>query len=501
MVYCGKPSQACQSCRKRRIKCDQLRPGCTQCSNISLHCPGYRNQLDLLFRDETETVVQKAKIKHISVTSTVTKSVTVSTKSKRDSKRSSGGRFPLKAFLSLKVEDVAINHFLSLYVRGSHFDYLPEVYKEHQSCVPFSTCVSATALATLARELKEPAVMKTAREQYSKALIATNEALADPVQTILDSTLMSVLLLSLFETVAQEHRGSPHNWTAHTLGAGTLLKLRGLRQFETPLGHQLFAQVTSNIRVNSAQRQVPVPLDIRQLQAEAKPFLSASDQRSKISLIVDTFATLRAQAAQPIGSDPATIIKMAVQVEHSVCEMMANLPQSDVYRTVATDESTPCAYGSFSYVDLDHRATQRWNSLRMMSLFLNEMMYKQIEIALQSSPGRFCKSTLNAWLLLQEQCATYGRQRAEGICASIAQFTKVDPTAAIVSSLLWPLTAAGESDLVSSDVRRFVISALLYLGEKSRLPQAFWAAQMLEESKTLEDWYVLKVRLNLILIH
>ncbi|KAJ4264743.1 hypothetical protein NW762_004986 [Fusarium torreyae] len=43
MVYCGKASQGCQNCRIRRIK-----------------CPGYRDQLSLMFRDESSKVIQKA---------------------------------------------------------------------------------------------------------------------------------------------------------------------------------------------------------------------------------------------------------------------------------------------------------------------------------------------------------------------------------------------------------------------------------------------------------
>ncbi|RYC54501.1 hypothetical protein CHU98_g11705 [Xylaria longipes] len=60
MVYCGKASQGCQSCRTRRIKCDKKRPECSQCIRVGKRCPGYRDQLSLLFRDESTKVIQKA---------------------------------------------------------------------------------------------------------------------------------------------------------------------------------------------------------------------------------------------------------------------------------------------------------------------------------------------------------------------------------------------------------------------------------------------------------
>ncbi|KAI1148676.1 hypothetical protein F4825DRAFT_433263 [Nemania diffusa] len=60
MVYCGKASEGCQSCRTRRIKCDKKRSECSQCIRVGKKCPGYRDQLSLMFRDESSKVIQKA---------------------------------------------------------------------------------------------------------------------------------------------------------------------------------------------------------------------------------------------------------------------------------------------------------------------------------------------------------------------------------------------------------------------------------------------------------
>ncbi|KDN71319.1 putative conserved hypothetical protein [Colletotrichum sublineola] len=60
MVYCGKASQGCQNCRIRRIKCDKVNPECSQCIRVGKKCPGYRDQLSLMFRDESTKVIKKA---------------------------------------------------------------------------------------------------------------------------------------------------------------------------------------------------------------------------------------------------------------------------------------------------------------------------------------------------------------------------------------------------------------------------------------------------------
>lgn len=41
-------------------QCDTRIPQCTQCVKAKRTCPGYRNQLDLMFRDESQHVIQKA---------------------------------------------------------------------------------------------------------------------------------------------------------------------------------------------------------------------------------------------------------------------------------------------------------------------------------------------------------------------------------------------------------------------------------------------------------
>ncbi|KAL0930766.1 C6 finger domain-containing protein [Colletotrichum truncatum] len=60
MVYCGKPSKGCSSCRERKIRCDQKEPSCGQCEKRQQQCPGYRNLVDLMFRDESSHVIKKA---------------------------------------------------------------------------------------------------------------------------------------------------------------------------------------------------------------------------------------------------------------------------------------------------------------------------------------------------------------------------------------------------------------------------------------------------------
>src|ERR1700761_4235988 len=42
------------------LKCDEVRPSCTQCRKSSRVCPGYPDEFDLIFRNETAAVKRRA---------------------------------------------------------------------------------------------------------------------------------------------------------------------------------------------------------------------------------------------------------------------------------------------------------------------------------------------------------------------------------------------------------------------------------------------------------
>ncbi|BFZ63870.1 hypothetical protein YB2330_005007 [Saitoella coloradoensis] len=55
----------CWTCRVRKVKCDERRPTCGQCSRLQIHCEGYSSRFS--FRDDTQRVMKRM----ASVTSTV----------------------------------------------------------------------------------------------------------------------------------------------------------------------------------------------------------------------------------------------------------------------------------------------------------------------------------------------------------------------------------------------------------------------------------------------
>lgn len=57
--YRGRPSKGCDPCRAKKVKCDEGKPVCNRCSKARVECK-YRDQADLLFRNQTAFAAQKA---------------------------------------------------------------------------------------------------------------------------------------------------------------------------------------------------------------------------------------------------------------------------------------------------------------------------------------------------------------------------------------------------------------------------------------------------------
>jgi hypothetical protein len=163
MVYRGPPSKGCGECRKRKIRCDlgivlpicsqhlpaagivvvqgvgrQLtsnpeKPSCANCVSKDRVCPGYRNELDLMFCSENDNAALKVQTREKKAKARTRSS------SPRDLVVSSS---PVNRLSSTpEVQDVATNFFFNNYtylgrpqgLRG----YFPKMYERESPCPLF----------------------------------------------------------------------------------------------------------------------------------------------------------------------------------------------------------------------------------------------------------------------------------------------------------------------------------------------------------------------------
>ncbi|KOS18148.1 Uncharacterized protein ESCO_002595 [Escovopsis weberi] len=282
MVYQGKPSKGCQMCRSRRIKCQKSRR----------QCPGYKDEFDLVFRNETQATerraqraskkaqAKKAKKGGSPSTSSLPESSLMPVKSESSSPASQISssswsyspippRPPLPAkhpvpinslwrTPQLGVDDQAACFFISNYVlipqQGStrgFLEYVVPILTEGHVSAPFKQAFDACALATLANHLSLAADLeKRALQKYTQALSLVSRALRNPESRLQDSTLAAVLLLGLFENVTAQ-QPAMFAWGSHIEGAVQLVEGRGPEQFQTKIGIAMFIAVRTQMIIHT----------------------------------------------------------------------------------------------------------------------------------------------------------------------------------------------------------------------------------------------------------
>jgi hypothetical protein len=402
------------------------------------------------------------------------------------------------SFLGPPIGDIALSFLLSTYIRGSHFEYIPSLYASSTISGLLLLPTKAAALASLSRDSQRPELMVLARKCYAQALTSTNLALRDHRQVQNDETLASVVMLALFETLAQENVDEPTPWDKHAEGALALLSLRGPKQFESSTGLELFRHIGSIIRVKCVQNRHRVPPVLESLSALAAKYLDNSHPVLRFSPIVASLAELQAAMEEQRITDPPDIISWAKKVDLQAVEYAASLLSSWLYDLVYSCDETESVFQRRYHIYKDHRVAQLWNTVRMTRLMINQIIHDQLSIAMG---GAVDPETLSDLAMLSASCAHIITEMAEEICASVPQFLPNPPqgkdfqgtTAALGYYLMWPLSVAGGTKVPPPQVREYIIGRFRCIGNELKIPQALRIAERLRGSIGLGNWYVLRI--------
>jgi hypothetical protein len=435
--------------------------------------------LDLSFRDQTTTVVKKYR------------------KGRQNSEEYDLKKpVPIHIDLELPhtlvppIHEMAMGHFVNSFVGGSHFDYLPDMYSNACTAAPLQLSTYAAALANLARERREPEMMKSAQSFYGRALKQTKAALLSN-EVRLDSTLVSVLVLSLYETIALDGQNPSKSWDTHTDGATTLLQLRGPEALKTDMGQKLYIQVSNNIRVSCVQRAVPLPAAFVELDRQASVYLNRSNPVLYFWPIVDEFIQLQVMEKDS-STEPMALLKQALKLEQMLVEICSSLSESGVYEVLDTENTPSEAFQNSAHWYLDHRVARLWNTIRLTRIYVSESIHEQAELLMASR----CSTETSVWATMKKLASETAQDAAAGILASVPQFIwKPKPNEdsqpfkiSTVSGFVWPLSGVGGSKLLSQEARNYAIETLFIIGREARLHPATMIAEILEKGPGRIGW-------------
>ncbi|KAF2849023.1 hypothetical protein T440DRAFT_469769 [Plenodomus tracheiphilus IPT5] len=318
MSYRGRPSKGCESCRARKVKCDEKKPICSRCVKSSIDCK-YRDQGDLLFRNQTASAAQRAeeswRKRSKSNQREVSESSTSNTSPPSDESSPSathqsnvGGQqshhssphgstdeymhnasdvvAPIPDLADMHItsdvepdlRQLAYERFVYDFVSpddpnrppeqptDSLWAFMPVIYQNAAQGSCYRTVLDAVAYVNYANRCADPEAMALAEESMAKGINLISKSIADKKLAATDETLCAVYLLGVYENMTTVQRKG--TFIAHQHGANALLQLRSLEQFfSNPISGKLYEVAYCQMLLGNLQAAKHPPLPIKDVVA------------------------------------------------------------------------------------------------------------------------------------------------------------------------------------------------------------------------------------------
>ncbi|KAG6004016.1 hypothetical protein E4U21_001521 [Claviceps maximensis] len=518
MVNHGRPSTACLACRQRRLKCDRLPVGCSQCRRKGIQCAGYRDPSALRVKDETARISCKFEKKtFVSKASASPHQVPAFEAEPSSAEMETGTTKALTtpycrlnewdggsvvvdvgimAPLRNNLHDLSMAYFLTSYIHATPFEaYLPAFFLDSPSTGDAcSMAIEATALAAYSRRVRSCSHLKQSRERYAKALRQANELLSRPGTAVVDRTLVCVLVLGLFEAIVFEGGRSPASWTTHTDGSMQLLLLRGPQQFESSLSRTISSHASNNIKTSCIQRSIPVPDGFLDFDRQIRRLQNAGEPSIMLSPIIHEIASIKAKA---LSDFDCNLVHDALRVDRQILLLAKTAPDWMSYEIRPESESPSWAYKRVCHHYTDVRAAKVWNAIRLFQLFLvifikevvspedgsaEEYLYKLRIPDPSKSLSQFVSELRDYAVRTMDMITT-------DLLATIPIFMEGGPDgrrfAPAARSLAWPLSIIEWSDLSPKAAQDFAFRQLVRLAGDLNMPGAVHPSRFKDSS---DDW-------------
>ncbi|KAF2755787.1 hypothetical protein EJ05DRAFT_115053 [Pseudovirgaria hyperparasitica] len=306
--------------------------------------------------------------------------------------------------------------------QGIFLDFLDSLTRQGLYQTPlYLKALDSVAFASLAKQIKDENLLYKARVAHGATLRFLNEALQDPVQATKDSTLASVILLSLYEVIVRESV-RPSLWEIHHDGWMLIIKLRGPEQFDTYVGQSMVRYIFSHLQAACLSKSLR-PSFVPVFNHNPKfPISVFSDTAIRVTNYCAKAQELKMSLHEPITIELLDHVNAAVELEAELDKFPYLMVNKRSYRTVtiapAQQRTLPLAYPDWlnSYhVYSDFRMAGIWNFWRCSRVFVKDAILKCVT-RLKAMGGLGQEGMLNELISLP---TANMEDYADGILASV----------------------------------------------------------------------------------
>ncbi|KAE8443122.1 hypothetical protein EG329_002366 [Mollisiaceae sp. DMI_Dod_QoI] len=380
------------------------------------------------------------------------------------------------------------------------WDFLEQFSHPTDTPDHLSLSIDAVSLAYLSHQVYSEAALTGARERYVSALRSTNKALQCTKSAATDTTLISSLILDLYEKITNVEPQGDKSWTSHVNGALAIVNFRGLSKFQDNSGLKVLGRLSINLLISCVVSGAEVPTDLNIVRAYCGKFLDVNDPKWQLSDLMVSYASVCNQIRKGQFSVEQQI-SLTKELDSRHQAFAFNMPLEWRFQTIyATISDQERVWGKRIDKYADRHVTQTWNVSRLVRILLNESILEYCT----TSPHR---------MMLEEMAKRNIKVLAEDICASAPQYLHLRcelvarrPTAEVNFQetahihtpaenldcyiLLFPLYVVGQSNYVAPEVKVWIIRQMQHMASHFNIRNAELVAQILSRGGEEHPWKI-----------
>lgn len=429
-------------------QCDQATP-CGQCVKSGRVCPGYRNAVDLLFHDESEKVVRKIKAQR-------TKPSATSTSTSRQDEVAVQNPAPVdlsNIVMYQPWDDLGVQFFMSNYVGPdpavSQLYYLPTFYANSgYATSSLKRGIIANGIAGYARTVNRPDLAEQSTRTYVAAIRDINTALSSTQTAVNDTTLMSIIMAAMFETMLVSPGSGMHNVSKHLEGAMSVAHLSLQQKAPSEIFRDLLSTLVQSVIMNCWIQHRPLPNTYKHVRPHVPDQINPHSVHARLVDILSRVIEFRSDLKGRSNQSPDSIIQRALQMDSELKSFIEEMPSHTWFEkcwmpthtwfgqcwtpTAEATEVQQLVYNRVFYSKLipslkifanieeaypQQFAGHLWNNVRSCRIHLHQVVHHQCTILLACSAGSKYKN-----LHLQRSASESTTiMLAEEICATVPQ--------------------------------------------------------------------------------
>lgn len=248
------------------------------------------------------------------------------------------------------LDNFALNYLMSRQIGKtavlSQFSYLPDVYlREGYYRKELHQSLTAIGLLGYLKSTRRPDLLQMATKSYIAAVRAVNDALSHPRTAVKEATLVSVMMLAMFEVMISPRVGGLANLSKHLRGALSVISQCLKQEPPSEIQRKLMKTIIQSVLMDALLQHTPLPPDYFLVKREIEAELNTNPLHARfLNALTDTLKSRDDFTMGKVGFTMSAGLRLDSLWE----QFMEDMPENRQFKVLpAPKEYEEMVFGGF----------------------------------------------------------------------------------------------------------------------------------------------------------